>query len=224
MTKNKTDQSGTSSEPNRRMSNFPRAMLASLCLVVIATGIGVLFIKRPAPSPVAQREAASSPTATSSPAASSAEPGSAGASAVAGPRNTQEVKPSGPALVIPRLAGKGAGNSIAGSRARAELPGSRVQRGSAITATELRQRARKGIGQLFTCAASRRQTRLWQPKVFSAPRLCGHRPGEELSSQSSANRTQPASKRPLNLERLNRDQRKIPPAKAQQEAIGTKFR
>ncbi len=84
---NRTDRRGPSSEPHHRMINYQRTMLASLCIVIITTDPGLLFLKRTS-SPTVQQQAASSPAATS----------------VAGQREAQEARPGGPALAVPGTA------------------------------------------------------------------------------------------------------------------------
>ncbi len=66
---NNTNLTDSPVEPSRPKSNFSRATLVSLCLVILATGISLLFIIRSSHQPGAEqnfaKEAPSSPAASS---------------------------------------------------------------------------------------------------------------------------------------------------------------
>ncbi len=138
--KNTPNVTGAPAEPSRRTNNVSRAILVSLCLVILATGISLLFIKRSSQLPGAQ------PDAATSPAASGAEQRSAVAPAVVGPLSSKEARPPRPATAFQRILGNGAQKSAAARRARAKLLGSRI-RELARTA-KLQQLERKGFAQI----------------------------------------------------------------------------
>ena len=75
--KKTTDLTDAPMEASRRKSNRSRAMLVWLCLVILATGISLLFIIRSSHQLGAEQTFAKE--AANSPAAGSAVPGSPGA-------------------------------------------------------------------------------------------------------------------------------------------------
>ena len=101
---NKTNLTDPPMEPRHTNSNFSRAMLASLCLVIFAAGIGLLFIMRSSHRPVAEQnheEEVATSLAGGSAAVTSA-------ATTAGPTGSQVARPNDPVPATPYIAGRGA--------------------------------------------------------------------------------------------------------------------
>ncbi len=134
--KNAPKLAGLPGESSNRKNNFSRAMLVSLCLAILATGISLLFMKRSSQPTVAGQHAATSL------AASSVAPTSGAASTAAGPPGSQEAKPNSPAADV---LGHDAQKSAAGIRASNKLVGSRIRELARTAKPKLL--GRKGLAQ-----------------------------------------------------------------------------
>lgn len=137
--KNPPNITGLPGEPSRRERNVSRAILVSLCFVILATGISLLLIKRTVPGVVGEQEAANAA------AASSASLTSAPASAAVGPLASQGVRANGPVADIPQRLANGPQKSAAGIKASDKLLGSRIR--ELARNAKLKLLVRKGLAQ-----------------------------------------------------------------------------
>src|SRR5215471_1142769 len=114
----KTNLTDAPIEPSRRKINLSRAMLASLCLVILPTGISLLFIIRSSHQFGTEQNFAKEAAAAST--ESSAAPTSG--APTAGPSYSREAKGHGSAAANPRIVGKKGEKATAEITARGKRP------------------------------------------------------------------------------------------------------
>ena len=168
---NKTNLTDPPMEPSCPKSNFSRAMLASLCLVIFAAGISLLFIMRSSLRPVAEQNHEREAATSSAP--SSAAPTSA--AATDGPLDSQVARPNGPVRATPHIAKKGSEKPAAEISVQGKLRALGIGE-SAQTDAGLRQPRQNGL----------RQSRLAQSSMQGPPGVMNAPVAEVRSSTSQS--------------------------------------